>query len=110
MKVVYTMPHPYTEAIVYFFFYSTLHSGVKKTRDGQGIVYNALSIPGLTFTFISFLSSLHTFWHAIPTSLYILNVFFFIYFFTLVVKVMSCSVCVVFCMSCFVFLHTYISG
>ena len=27
-----------------------------------------------TFTFMSFLTCLHTFWHAIPTSLYISNV------------------------------------
>ena len=31
-----------------------------------------------TFTFISFLPCLHTFWHAIPTSFYISNVFLFL--------------------------------
>ena len=32
-----------------------------------------------TFPFISFLPCLHTFWHAIPTSLYIFNVLYSLY-------------------------------
>ena len=37
--------------------------------------YAGMRLCKFTFTVISFLPCLHTFWHAIPTSFYIFNVF-----------------------------------
>ena len=55
-----------------------LHSDyVSIAPSGPAVVQNNVGIGLCTFTstFISFLPCLHTFWHDIPTSFYIFNVF-----------------------------------
>ena len=50
------------------FVFDSVQSTLKLQDAGIGLCK-------FTFTVISFLPCLHTFWHAIPTSFYIFNVF-----------------------------------